>query len=65
MFNNQFFITEENIQEYVIYLKEEERAENTVEKYVRDIKAFAVFLNDGAVSKERAVAWKESLKNTH
>jgi len=65
MLNNQIFITEGNIAEYVIYLKEEERAANTMEKYVRDIKAFANFLSGKAITKERAVAWKESLKEKH
>ena len=65
MLNNQFFITAEKIKEYVLYLKEEERADNTVEKYVRDIKAFSIFLNGESITKERAVIWKENLKETH
>jgi len=65
MLNNQFFITTENINEYILYLKEEERASNTIEKYSRDIKAFANFLSCEAVTKERAITWKENLKKTH
>ena len=62
---NKIFITEELINQYAAYLKEEERAINTIEKYTRDIKAFANFLNGGAVTKERAISWKENLKETH
>lgn len=65
MLNKQFFITAEKINEYVLYLKEEERAAATIEKYIRDIRSFSKFLCGEAVSKERAVAWKEKLKDTH
>jgi site-specific recombinase XerD len=57
----QFFITEENIIEYITYLKNEEHAESTVEKYVRDTRAFGEFLNGEAVTKEVAIVWKNSL----
>jgi len=62
MFNNQFFISSEKIDEYILYLKKEERASNTIEKYIRDIKAFSNFLNGEAATKEKAIAWKENLK---
>lgn len=65
MINKQFFITQEKIKEYVLYLKEEERASATIEKYIRDIRAFSNFLSGEAVTKERAIAWKEKLKATH
>ena len=45
MTNNQFFITDENISQYAAYLKSEERAATTIEKYIRDVRAFADFLS--------------------
>ena len=65
MLNNQFFISAEYITRYVTYLNSEERAAATIEKYVRDIRAFADFLGGEAVTKEAAIAWKEHLKTTH
>ena len=41
---NPFFITAEIIGEYAKHLREEERADNTIEKYIRDIRAFAGYL---------------------
>ena len=37
MSNQQFIISTENIIEYAAYLKNEERAAATVEKYIRNI----------------------------
>jgi site-specific recombinase XerD len=65
MLNNQFFINAENINQYASYLKSEERAAATIEKYVRDIRALADFLDGVPVTKESAVEWKEKLKITH
>jgi hypothetical protein len=44
MSEKQFFITEQIINQYAQHLKLEERAAATVEKYIRDIRAFADFL---------------------
>ena len=54
-------ITAERIEQYAAKLKDDERAGNTVEKYVRDIRAFAKYLNGEPVTKENAVGWKNSL----
>lgn len=48
-------------EEFAAYLYREERAENTVEKYVRDLRAFISYLQGKPVTKEIAMAWKESL----
>ena len=47
--------------EFWDYLKGEERAEGTMEKYLRDVGAFAAWLEGRAVTRERAAAWKEHL----
>ena len=46
---------------YRAYLIQEERAPSTVEKYLRDGRAFAAWLGDAAVSREAVSAWKANL----
>ena len=43
------------------YLRAEERETSTIEKYTRNVIAFAAYLNDTPVTKEIVVAWKEKL----
>lgn len=46
------------------HLRREERAETTVEKYLRDAEAFAVWQRCGAVTKDSVLAWREALLET-
>jgi len=55
MSNNQFFITSDNIQKYIDYLRNNERAAATIEKYIRDVRVFANFLNGEEISIEAAI----------
>lgn len=43
------------------YLRLEEREPGTIEKYLRDVRAFAVWLEGNPLDKEAVVAWKEHL----
>lgn len=43
------------------YLQQEEKSAATVEKYLRDVRAFAAFAEGKAVTKELTVAYKRSL----
>lgn len=43
------------------YLRREERAEGTIEKYLRDLQAFLTWLEDRPLTKETTAAWKEEL----
>ena len=43
------------------YLKTEEREQSTIEKYLRNIRAFAAWLSDAPVTKSAVIAWKEHL----
>ena len=43
------------------YLRLEEREPGTIEKYLRDVRAFAVWLGGEPLDKEAVVAWKEHL----
>ena len=54
-------LTAERIAAYGRYLRMEERAAGTLEKYLRDIRRFAAWLDGRPVTKELAVAWKEYL----
>ena len=65
MKKSSFTITQHHIDKYVTHLKNEERADGTVEKYVRDIQAFAAFLHGQPVAKETVVNWKIKLRETH
>jgi len=54
------FITNKEIERFRNHLREEEKSENTMEKYIRDVTAFLVFC-DGAITKDTVIAYKQSL----
>ena len=45
-------LTENQISTFAAHLKSEEKSENTVEKYIRDVRAFAAYANDAEITKE-------------
>ena len=55
----------EQITAFERYLRTEERSSGTIEKYLRDVRAFAVWLNGRIVTKETAAGWKEHLFDRH
>lgn len=54
-------LTSEAIGCFKKYLQEEEKSENTIEKYLRDVRAFAAYLGGAAVTKETVIAYKNKL----
>ena len=50
-------LTADLIQAFCTYLYQEEKSEATIEKYRRDVKKFADYLNGEAVVKERLIAY--------
>lgn len=54
-------ITTEQIKDYVVFLKEQERSKATVQKYARDLTALAVFLDGAPVTKGLLLEWKKDL----
>ena len=54
-------ITSGLMADYHQYLCLEEKSTATVEKYLRDVRAFSVFLGGKPVTKEAVVAWKQDL----
>ena len=54
-------LSAERIAAYGQYLRTEERSSGTVEKYLRDVRAFAAWMGGVPVTKELAAGWKEHL----
>lgn len=54
-------LTGTRLEAYAKFLREEERAAATVEKYLRDAGAFAAWLGGGMVTREAAAGWREHL----
>ncbi|MBE6977076.1 MAG: integrase [Ruminococcaceae bacterium] len=57
----QRFLAEKQINAFGIYLRQEEKSEATVEKYLRDVGLFCRFADSREVTKELVVAWKRGL----
>ena len=54
-------LTEEMAKAFEKYLRREEKSENTVKKYLRDVRAFAAYLNGAEVTKETVITFKSKL----
>ena len=54
-------LTSEAIDCFKKYLRGEEKSENTIEKYLRDVRAFAAYLSGIEVTKETVIAYKSRL----
>ena len=59
------FITAKAIAEFRKYLISEEKSEITVEKYIRDVKAFAAYAENGTITKETVIAYKKYLQENY
>ena len=54
------YLTNKEIEKFRNYLREEEKSENTQEKYIRDVTAFSAFC-DGTITKDTVIAYKQNL----
>ena len=54
-------LTKEQIGNFSAHLRNEEKSQNTVEKYLRDVRAFATYLNGAEVTKDAVIAYKNKL----
>lgn len=54
-------LTEEQIAAFAVYLKSEEKSENTIEKYIRDVRAFAAYVSETNITKESVISYKNKL----
>lgn len=59
------FITARVIAEFREHLILEERSKITVEKYIRDVKAFAKYTQNSAITKEIVIAYKKHLQENY
>ena len=59
------FITAKTIAEFKEHLILEERSKITVEKYIRDVKAFSTYTQNTAVTKEIVIAYKKHLQENY
>ena len=46
-------ITEETVKKFFLYLQDEERSKNTIDKYLRDVRAFASYVSGSDLKKEK------------
>ena len=60
----QNWIQQADISAYGEMLAREERSESTIQKYLRDVRAFLTWLSGNAATKESAIAWKKHLLST-
>ena len=58
---NKKIITNELINNFKIYLYEEELSDNTIEKYMRDIRFFREWLQDKGIDKSIVIEYKKEL----
>ena len=58
-------ITARMIAEFKEHLILEERSEITVEKYIRDVKAFSVYTQNSDITKETVIAYKKHLQENY
>ena len=54
------YLTNKEIEKFRNYLREEEKSENTMEKYIRGVTAFSAFC-DGTITKDTVIAYKQNL----
>lgn len=54
-------ITNDIINRFKLYLYDEEKSDNTIEKYMRDIRFFRVWLDGGEVNKSTVLDYKKKL----
>ena len=62
---NGRIITEKMIAEFKEHLILEERSEITIEKYIRDVKAFTAYTQNTSVTKETVIAYKKHLQENY
>ena len=63
--NSAHFIDEEMIRAYGAFLRDEERSENTIQKYLYNIFVMLKYLNGREVTKELLIQWKRDLSGSY
>ena len=65
MSDEKFYMSEDKLEEFKNRLLEEEKSSATIEKYLRDIRKFTLFLGTEPVTKQKVIEYKESLKSSY
>ena len=58
-------ITENIISSFEKHLSEQEKSPSTIEKYIRDVRAFSVFTKNSEITKETVIAYKKHLQENY
>ena len=58
---NERALHKDNLNQFKFYLLSEEKSENTIEKYLRDLRAFAEFISGNVITKEMVIEYKNKL----
>ena len=56
-------LTDKTIKQFENHLRMEEKSQNTIGKYIRDVTSFAEYLAGNSVRKENAIAYKQHLQD--
>lgn len=54
-------LTQNKISNFYKWLQSEEKSENTIEKYIRDVTAFMAYLGGSSITKEMVITYKSKL----
>ena len=55
----------DKMQDFEVYLRNEEKSAATIEKYMRDVRYFAMFIGDTEISKQTVLEYKSRLGETY
>lgn len=58
-------LTSDIIENFRKNLELQEKSTSTIEKYIRDVKAFSVYAENAAITKEKVIAYKKHLRNNY
>ncbi len=58
-------ITSRFIKDFEIELRNDEKSDNTIEKYIRDVRAFETFANDNEITKTLVLEYKSRLEQKY
>ncbi len=61
---NEKNVSTKEVDAFAQYLRDEEREAGTIEKYLRDIRAFTSWIDNREINKELVSAWKDHLKKS-
>ncbi len=58
---NEKILNNELLDRFKNHLRAEEKSKNTIEKYIRDVKAFMQYVDGEQIDKEKTISYKDYL----